>query len=79
MYVETVAKINELVTSDFAAAREYSTTFEEHRKVYNFGKEWDLAAYTSKKKYASTLRERKRGRERVDKWRGGKSTLLRRT
>jgi hypothetical protein len=48
--VETVTKINELVTADFAAAREYSTAFEEHRKVHDFGRDWDFEQYTSKKR-----------------------------
>ncbi len=54
LFVETVTKINELVTADFAAAREYSIGFEEHRKVHDFGRDWDFEQYTSKKRYALT-------------------------
>ncbi len=39
-------RINEVVIEDYAAARDYVTrTFEDQRKVYDFGRTWDVAAW----------------------------------
>ena len=41
-------RIDNLVTQDFSAAKEYATVFDEHRKVYDFGNSWNLDTYASK-------------------------------
>ena len=41
-------RIDSLVTQDFGTAAEYATVFDEHRKVYNFGKTWNIDVYASK-------------------------------
>ena len=39
--------INQAVIEDYAAAREYvARTFEEQRKVYDFGRTWSVAAWS---------------------------------
>ncbi len=39
--------INQAVIEDYAAAREYvARTFEEQRKVYDFGRTWNVAAWS---------------------------------
>ena len=47
-FIDLRQKIDALVTTDFAAAAEYATVFDEHRKVYNFGKTWNIDTYASK-------------------------------
>ena len=44
-------RIDTLVAADFSAAAEYATVFDEHRKVYNFGKTWNIDTYASKQRW----------------------------
>ena len=41
-------RINQAVIEDYAAAREYvSRTFEDQRKVYDFGRTWDVQGWNA--------------------------------
>jgi hypothetical protein len=50
---ELRSKVDEVIKRDFAAARDYATTLEEHRKVFEFGNTWNIETYSSSKKCAA--------------------------
>ena len=43
-------RIDDVITQDYGAALEYAAIFEEHRKVYDFGRTWSFDSYSGKKK-----------------------------
>ena len=43
-------RIDDVITQDYGAALEYAAIFEEHRKVYDFGRSWNFDSYSGKKK-----------------------------
>ncbi|KAK9828903.1 hypothetical protein WJX72_002692 [[Myrmecia] bisecta] len=62
----TRMKIDDVIKQDFAAAREYVAIFEEHRKVYDFGRTFTFEAYSSKKR---SMREIRRDMHKQREWR----------
>ena len=49
-YTPARDQINQAVTGDFAAAAEYVTAFEDLRKIYTGGQNWDFASWATQQR-----------------------------